>query len=79
MKDNHSHYYALFQICEDQTSAERLQNEADWLISLNQYINENSAISILIYEIKNSISVSFNRTAVIWRWVQKQEKNKIIK
>ena len=76
MRDSHSHYHSLFQICWDKTHIEKLCHKSAEHSDSNQYISKYSASDKIIHETTNSAAISADRAAVVWenedRWAERR-------
>ena len=65
MKNNHSCYYSLFQICWDKTHTERFCYKLIEYSDSDQYVNKYSISDKMIYKAMNSAAISADRIAAI--------------
>ena len=65
MRDSHSCYYSLFQICWDKTHTERLCHRLAEHSDSDQYINRYSASNKMIHKATNSVTISADRAAAV--------------
>ena len=79
MRDNHSCYHSLLQICWDKTHTERLCHKSAEHSDLDQYISRYSASNKMIHEATNSTAISADRGAAVWENKDRQAERKIIR
>ena len=76
MKDSHSHYHSLLQICWDKTHTEKLCHKSAEYSSSDWYVNKYSTFNKMIHEATNSAAISADRAAAVWenedKWVRKK-------
>ena len=77
MRDSHSHYHSLFQICWDKTHIEKLCHKLIEHLNSDQYISKYSVSNKMIHETINSAAISADKAAAVWenrnRWIKKND------
>ena len=76
MRDSHSHYHSLLQICQDKTHTKKFCHRSAEHSDSDQYVNEYPASNKMIHEAMNSVTISADRAAAVWenedRWVRRK-------
>ena len=76
MRDSYSHYHSLFQICWDETHTRRFYHRSAEHLSSDWYNSEYLVSDKMIHEAMNSVAISADKAAAIWknedRWVRKK-------
>ena len=79
MRDSHSCYHLLFQICWDKTHTERFYHKSAEYSDSDWYVNKYSASNKMIHEATNSAAISADRVAVIWENKNRQAEKRTIR
>ena len=65
IKDSHSYYYSLLQICWDKTHTEKFCHKLAEYSDSDQYISKYSASDKMIHEATNSAAISADKAAAV--------------
>ena len=65
MRDSHSCYHSLLQICQDKTHTGRLCHRSAEHSDSDQYNSEYLASNKMIHEAMNSVTISADRAAAV--------------
>ena len=65
MKDSHSYYHSLFQICWNKIHIERFYYKLIEYLNSDWYINKYSIFNKMIHEIINSAAISADKAAAV--------------
>ena len=65
MKNNHSCYYSLFQICQDKIHIKKFCHKSAKHLSSNQYVSKYLTSNKMIHEVMNSVTISADRAAAV--------------
>ena len=79
MRDSHSHYHSLLQICQDKTHTEKFCHRSAEHSDSDQYISRYPASDKMIHEATNSAAISAGRAAAVWENEDKQARKKMIR
>ena len=66
MRDSHSHYYSLLQICWNKTHTEKFCHKSAEHSSSDWYISKYSVFDKMIHEAMNSAAISADKAAAVW-------------
>ena len=76
MKNNHSYYHSLLQICWNKTHTEKLCHKSAEHLNSDQYVSRYSASNKIIHKATDSAAISADRAAAVWenedRWVRRK-------
>ena len=79
MRNSHSHYHSLFQICWNKTYTERFYYRSAEHSDSDQYISKYSAFNKMIHEVTNSAAISADRAAAVWENENRQVRKKTVR
>ena len=79
MRDSHSCYYSLSQICQDKTHIERLYHRLAEHSDSDQYDSRYSVFDKMIHETTDSVTISANRVAAVQENKDRQAERSMIR
>ena len=75
MRDSHSHYHSLLQICWDKTHTEKSDHKSAEHLNSDQYSSKYSMSDKMIHETTDSAAILADRAAAVWenenRWAER--------
>ena len=76
MRDSHSCYHSLLQICQDKTHIEKFYHRSAEHSDSDWYVSRYSVSDKMIHEAMNSAAISADRAVAVWenedRWVKRK-------
>ena len=65
MRDSHSCYYSLLQICQNKIHIEKFCHKSAEYLSSDQYVSKYSMSDKMIHEAMNSAAISADRAVAV--------------
>ena len=78
MRNSHSYYHLLLQICQNKTYIERFYHKLAEHSNFNSYVSEYSVCEKIISKVINFLTISVDKTIVVPEDKNRQIKKKII-